>query len=67
MLNEIQKLQLTLELYFNHENQKLIYELDRDGVIVKREVGSQGTLCIARVPQKHIEKWKLYSVTDEKQ
>lgn len=59
-LEHVQQLNHNVELYFPHQDQEKLYELERSTSITKLEAHSRGTYCHARLTLQQIQKWKKF-------
>lgn len=62
MAENIHEMQQDVELYFPRSEEYKIYDLSRDTRIVKKEVASEGTICVAQMTPSLINRWKTYLV-----
>lgn len=62
MAENISDMQQDVELYFPRSEEYKIYDLSRDTRIVKKEVASEGTICVAQMTPSLITRWKPYLV-----
>ncbi len=62
MADFILEMQKDVQLYFPKLEEYKIYDLTRDTRIVKREEGSEGTVCYAQMTPQLINRWKDYLV-----
>ncbi len=60
MALEIQKLTEEFELFFPISEKDLVYELDRETRILKKEVSTQGVVCLANLTPQLLNKWRSY-------
>ena len=60
MVKEIEKFKISVELYFPHSHQHLIYELGREAVIHKKESGTTGAVCHTSLTKDQLSYWKNY-------
>ena len=60
MKEAIEKLSETAELFFPKEKEYEIYNLSRHAKILKKEEGSQGTLCYIKIPSNQTSQWNKY-------
>lgn len=60
MADSISTMQEDVELYFPRKDEYKIYDLGRETRIVRREQGSEGTVCYAQMTPTLITKWKDY-------
>ncbi len=51
-----------VQLFFPHGKEHLIFDLGRESQILRREAGSQGTLCLANMTDHLIPRWSEYLV-----
>ena len=51
-----------VQFYFPKDEEDKVYSLDRTAFIYKKETGSLGTLCYARIGANHIGEWKKFIV-----
>lgn len=67
MLELLQSIQEEYEFFFPNDKEYLIYELDREGQVLKKEKASQGTVCLVSLPPQKLPTWKEYltSLQDE--
>lgn len=61
MINEMQK---EVELYFPRVEEYKIYELIREANLIKKEVASEGTICVVNLTPPLMNKWKDYLVKE---
>ncbi|MBX2996756.1 MAG: GTPase HflX [Bdellovibrionaceae bacterium] len=62
MCDVISEIQTDVELYFPRTDEHRIFDLTRDTKIVRREPGSEGTICVVQMTPSMISKWKDYLV-----
>lgn len=62
MVDMIQDLQTTVELYFPRTEEHKIYDLNREAKLVKRETATEGSICYAQLTPAQITKWRDYLV-----
>lgn len=63
MMNDtISEIQEDVQLYFPKVEEYKIYDLARDTKIVRRESGTQGTVCYAQMTPSMISRWSEYLV-----
>lgn len=60
MIETVQGLQTEVELFFNKDEEHLIFDLARDAMISKKEVASQGTLCFAYLTDQQKSQWQRF-------
>lgn len=62
MIEAIQETQEDVELYFPRMSEYRIYDLSRETRIVKKEQGSEGTVCYAQMTPGLINRWKEFLI-----
>ncbi len=62
MVEMIQDLHTTVELYFPRAAEHKIYDLNREAQLIKRESATEGTVCYAQMTPAQIAKWREYMV-----
>lgn len=62
MLETLQSHSLEVELFFNRADEYRIFELHRQTQIRKKEVGSSGTFCLARMSPHLVKQWQSFLV-----
>ncbi len=62
MVEMIQDLHTTVELYFPRSSEHKIYDLNRDAKLVKRETATEGTICYVQMTPAQIAKWREFIV-----
>lgn len=62
MTETIASLQESVELYFSKMEEYKIYDLSREGRILKKEPATEGTICVAQLTPNQITKWKTHLV-----
>ena len=62
MCDCVSEIQEDVELYFPRTDEHRIFDLSRDTKIVKKEPGSEGTICVVQMTPSMISKWKEYLV-----
>ena len=60
MAEAAKNLQQTVELYFSKKDEHLIYELGKDGQILKSEASPHGTVCTVALNPTQISRWESY-------
>lgn len=53
------------ELFFTHANRHKVFELARDGQILRQEEASTGIICVTRLTAQTKGRWKAYLVNPE--
>ncbi len=62
MANLLLEMASKVELFFPHGKEHLIFDLGRESMILTKEAGSQGTVCVANMIENAIPKWSEYLV-----
>ena len=62
MKEGLENLNKPMELYFPKDKEYEIYNLSRETIIQKKEVGSKGTICYVEMPIHRMNKWKSYKL-----
>ena len=62
MCDVISEIQEDVELYFPRTEEHRIFDLSRETKVVRREPGSEGTICVVQMTPTMISKWKEYLV-----
>lgn len=62
MAESIQEMQQDVELYFTKREEYKIYDLSRETKILRKEPGSEGTVCYAQLTPTLINRWKDYLI-----
>lgn len=62
MAEAINELQQDVELYFPHADEYKIYELSREAQILRKESGTEGTICHAQMTPALLNRWKDFLV-----
>lgn len=62
MAETINEIQTDVELYFPHAQEYKIYDLSRETKIIRKEAGSEGTVCYAQMSPALISRWKDYLI-----
>lgn len=62
LVEMIQDLHTTVELYFPRNAEHKIYDLNREAKMVKRETATEGTVCYVQMTPALIAKWREYLV-----
>ena len=62
MLETLNKLTITVELFFPLEKKHLFYELQKDATTVHKEDSQLGTICKAQMIPGLVKKWEDYQV-----
>lgn len=62
MAESIQEMQQDVELYFTKKEEYKIYDLSRETKILRKEPGSEGTVCYAQLTPTLINRWKDYLI-----
>jgi GTP-binding protein HflX len=62
MADSIVEMQQDVELYFPRTEEYKIFDLSRDTRIVRKEAGSEGTVCYAQMTPALITRWKDYLI-----
>ncbi len=60
MSDAVNKINKEVELFFPKKDEHLIYELDRESKISRKEPASQGTICYACLTSSQLSKWSEY-------
>lgn len=60
MIESVSVFAKEVELFFPKAEEHLIYELDRETKIERRETASQGTICKVSLTDQQLSKWKNY-------
>lgn len=62
MVDMIQDLHTSVELYFRRDQEHKIYDLNREVKIIKKETASEGSVCHAQMTPAQLAKWREYLV-----
>lgn len=62
MVEAVQEIQEDVELYFPRTEEYRIFDLSRETRIVKKEQGSEGTVCYAQMTPALISRWRDFLV-----
>ncbi|MFZ4403113.1 MAG: GTPase HflX [Pseudobdellovibrionaceae bacterium] len=62
MAESVSELQTPLQLYFPKSQEHLIYDLNRETQLTRKETASEGTVCYAHMTPAQIHRWKEYLV-----
>lgn len=62
MADSVNQMQEDVELYFPHTQEFKIFDLSRETRIVRKEQGTEGTICYAQMTPTLISRWKDYLV-----
>ena len=62
LVEMIQDLHTTVELYFPRNAEHKIYDLNREAKMIKRETATEGTICYVQMTPALIAKWREYLV-----
>ncbi len=62
LVEMIQDLHTTVELYFPRVSEHKIYDLNREAKMIKRETATEGTVCYVQMTPALIAKWREYLV-----
>ena len=62
MIELVQGLQEDIELFFPKSSEQLIFELDRQATVLKKEAATQGTLCFVRLTDQQNSQWARFIV-----
>ncbi|MFN7727795.1 MAG: GTPase HflX [Bdellovibrio sp.] len=62
MCDGVCEIQEDVELYFPRTDEHRIFDLSRDTKVVRKEPGSEGTICVVQMTPSMISKWKEYLV-----
>lgn len=63
MIHEIEKLRTQVELFLPHAQEHLIYELDRQAPVHRKERSTVGTICLVSLTDSQLSEWKDYLVS----
>ena len=66
MKKTIEGLSKNIELFFPKEKEYKIYDLARQAKILRKEEGSEGTLCYIKIPANKTSQWKEYLFSEKK-
>lgn len=62
MIETLQGFQNEIELYFPRTEEYRIFDLARESNILRKEPGSEGTICVTQMPAAQLHKWKQFLV-----
>ena len=62
MADSISEMQSDVQLYFPHPQEHRIFDLGRDTRIVRKETGSEGTICYVQMTPTLLNRWKEFLV-----
>lgn len=62
MVDMIQDLHTSVELYFRRDQEHKIYDLNREVKVVKKETATEGSICHAQMTPAQLAKWREYLV-----
>jgi GTP-binding protein HflX len=62
MVDMIQDLHTSVELYFRRDQEHKIYDLNREVKVVKKETATEGSICHAQMTSSQLAKWREYLV-----
>lgn len=62
MIQTLQGFQNEIELYFPRVDEYRIFDLARESNILRREPGSEGTICVTQMPAAQLHRWKQFLV-----
>ena len=62
LVEMIQDLHTTVELYFPRTAEHKIYDLNREAKVIKRETATEGSVCYAQMTPALIAKWREFLV-----
>jgi GTP-binding protein HflX len=62
MADMIAGIQSDVELYFSKSEEYKIFDLSREGRILRKESATEGTVCIAQLTPSQISKWRHHLV-----
>lgn len=62
MVDMIQDLHTSVELYFRRDQEHKIYDLNREVKIIKKETATEGSVCHAQMTPAQLAKWREYLV-----
>jgi GTP-binding protein HflX len=62
MADMIAGIQSDVELYFSKSEEYKIFDLSREGRILRKESATEGTVCIAQLTPSQISKWRNHLV-----
>ena len=62
MITEIEKLRTQVEIFVPHSEEHLIYELDRQAHVHRKERSTVGTVCLVSLTDSQLSEWKKYLV-----
>ena len=62
LVEMIQDLHTTVELYFPRNSEHKIYDLNREAKMIKRETATEGTVCYVQMTPALIAKWREFLV-----
>lgn len=62
MIETLQGFQTDIELYFPREEEYKVFDLSRETKILRKEQGTEGTICVAQLAPAQVNRWKQYIV-----
>ena len=62
MVDMIQDLHTSVELYFRRDQEHKIYDLNREVKVVRKETATEGSICHAQMTSSQLAKWREYLV-----
>lgn len=62
MIEAMNSLRTEVELFIPNEEEYQIYELSKQGQVLKSEKGSKGTICFVALDPQHLRQWHNYRV-----
>jgi GTP-binding protein HflX len=62
MADTIAGIQADVELYFTKSEEYKIFDLSREGRIVRKEAATEGTVCVAQLTPSQLSKWRNHLV-----
>jgi len=65
MVEAVQKLGVSVELYFPKDKEFMVYDLGREAQISRTENAPNGTICYALLSESQLSKWNAYIVRDD--
>jgi GTP-binding protein HflX len=62
MADTIAGIQSNVELYFSKMEEHKIFDLSREGRILRKEAATEGTVCVAQLTPSQLSKWRAHLV-----
>lgn len=62
MAESVGQMQTEVELYFPRKDEYKIFDLTRETTLIRKEQGSEGTICVASLTAALMTRWKDYLV-----